>query len=212
MTEYTTYAIVLKKETINEADGKIILYTELQGKMEIVAKGLKKILAKFNSHLEPLNLIETTFIAANNKHLTSVLTINNFSIIRRNSLTLKDSLKMLNFFNDVVIASEKDEFLWKSLLNYLNSLNLINKIGEENQELFVELIDVNFLINLAKGLGVMPDINDLADYFNQPTIEIIKLLSQLRISEIIKTKELSNLKKFDYNMIKGDLKRKMIIN
>ncbi len=211
MSEYTTYAIVLKKETINESDGRIILYTELMGKTEIIAKGLKKILAKFNSHLELLNLVEITFIAANNKHLTSVLTLNNFSNIRYNPLALKNALKMLNFFNEAIIESEKDEFLWRTLLGYLKNLNLINKIASQNQELFINLLNTDFLIKLIQSLGLMPDITDLNDHFNNQTIKIIQFLSQFSILDILKSKELSNFKKIDYNIIEEDLKKKIII-
>jgi DNA repair protein RecO len=211
MSEYTTYAIVLKKETINEYDGKIILYTELMGKTEIIAKGLKKILAKFNSHLELLNLVEITFIAVNNKHLTSVLTLNNFSNIRHNPLALKNALKMLNFFNEAIIESEKDDFLWRALVGYLKNLNLINKITPQNQELFIDLINTDFLIKLIQSLGLMPDFADLNNHFNNQTIKIIKFLSQFSISDILKSKELSNFKKIDYNIIEEDLKKKIII-
>ena len=127
MREFTTYAIVLKKETVNEADGKVIFYSELMGKIEIVAKGLKKILAKFNSHLEPLNLVEITFIESTNKHLTSVWTMNNFSNIRHNYIALENTLKMLNFFNEAIIGSEKDNLLWQSLNFYLKNIGNVKK-------------------------------------------------------------------------------------
>jgi len=211
MSEYTTYAIVLKKETINESDGRIILYTELMGKIEIIAKGLKKILAKFNSHLELLNLVEITFIVANNKHLTSVLTLNNFSNIRHDPLVLKNALEMINFFNEAIIESEKDEFLWRALVGYLKNLNLINKIAPQNQELFINLANTDFLIKLIQSLGLMPDFADLNSYFNGQTIKIIQFLSQFSVLDILKSKELSNFKKIDYNIIKEDLKKKIII-
>jgi recombinational DNA repair protein (RecF pathway) len=181
------------------------------GKTEIIAKGLKKILAKFNSHLELLNLVEITFIAVNNKHLTSVLTLNNFSNIRHNPLALKNALKMLNFFNEAIIESEKDDFLWRALVGYLKNLNLINKITPQNQELFINLINTDFLIKLIQSLGLMPDLADLNNHFNNQTIKIIKFLSQFSISDILKSKELSNFKKIDYNIIEEDLKKKIII-
>lgn len=211
MREFTTYAIVLKKETVNEADGKVIFYSELMGKIEIVAKGLKKILAKFNSHLEPLNLVEITFIESTNKHLTSVWTMNNFSNIRYNYIALENTLKMLNFFNEAIIGSEKDNLLWQSLNFYLKNLNQINKIEKENQQIFTNLINISFLINLRKSLGLMPDVDELANYFNAKTAKIIYLLLQSSIPQILKSSDLSNLKKIDYNIIENDLKQKMII-
>ena len=55
MLEYETRAIVLAKRTAGETDGRIALYTEELGKVDVIAKGLKKIIAKLSHHLEPLS-------------------------------------------------------------------------------------------------------------------------------------------------------------
>jgi len=212
MFEYHTRAIVLHKETMNEVDAKIILYTELLGKIELVAKGANKITAKLNCHLEILNLIETTLIIAANKHLTSALTINNFSILRHHEAALANAVKMVKFINQAIIASEKDEFLWKSLENYLSNLNQINEINKDNQSLYINLNNINFLIKLNTALGLMPDFTDLSHYFNKTTIQFIRFLKQdAPWQKLLKQSNLSNLKKIDYNKIENDLKQRIIL-
>ncbi len=210
MIEYNTQAIVLDKQIINEADAQVVLYTELLGKIELIAKGAKKITAKLNSHLEILNLIESTIITVNSKHLTSALTIDNFSNIRHQEKILENALKMLKFFNQVIIAAEKDEFLWRSLRNYLNELNRI-KIENESSLILMSLINIDFLIKLGTALGLMPAAEEQVHYFQRPTIEMIKLISEGKTQELIASGNLLELKKIDYNKIEEDLKEKMIL-
>jgi len=210
MIEYNTQAIVLDKQIINEADAQVVLYTELLGKVELIAKGAKKITAKLNSHLEILNLIESTIITVNSKHLTSALTINRFSNIRHQEKILENAIKMVKFFNQVIVASEKDEFLWQSLCNYLSELDRIT-MENEKSIILMNLINIDFLIKLETVLGLMPAAEEQLHYFQQPTIEMIKLISERKTQELIESGNLLELKKIDYNKIEQDLKEKMIL-
>jgi DNA repair protein RecO len=213
MFEYNTQAIVLDKDTINEADANVILYTENLGKIELIAKGAKKITAKLNAHLEPLNLIEATIIAANNKHLTSVLTINNFYRIRKNYLLLENALKMLKLFNQAIVANEKDELIWQLLNNYLNNLNSEKLSQMEGQKMLIlmKLFNLEFLFNLTKALGMMPDFEEINRHFSQQTVFLIKLLESENPQNILEKFELSKLEKIDYNKIENEIKQKIII-
>ena len=210
MIEYNTQAIVLDKQTINETDAQIVLYTETLGKIELIAKGAKKITAKLNSHLEILNLIETTIVTVNNKHITSALTVDNFLNIRNQELLLENALKMIKFFNQVIIAAEKDEFLWQSLKHYFSELNKITAANEENL-ILTHLVNINFLIKLETALGLMPAVEEQQQYFNQPTIKLIQLLAERNPQEAMQLVSLSEFKKIDYNKIEEDLKEKMVL-
>jgi recombinational DNA repair protein (RecF pathway) len=47
MTEYSTSAIVLVKKTAGESDARAALYTEELGKIDVIAKGVKKSLLNY---------------------------------------------------------------------------------------------------------------------------------------------------------------------
>ncbi|MGB9848112.1 MAG: DNA repair protein RecO [Patescibacteria group bacterium] len=211
MFEYHTLAIVLKKEALNEADANVILYTKELGKLEIIAKGIKKTISKFGGHLEPLNLIEATIIAVNNKHLTSVLTVDNFSLIREDYLKLENALKMIGIFNEAIVSSEKDEFIWEILLNYLKELNETIIPTEEKKQFFIQLLNLQFLIRLGRSLGVLPDKEELREYFDKNTASLIIFLSQNSPQDIIEKYDISKLQKIDYNKIEKSIKQKIII-
>ncbi|MFZ2978199.1 MAG: DNA repair protein RecO, partial [Candidatus Magasanikiibacteriota bacterium] len=55
-------AIVLSRRDFREADQIISLYTLEKGKMEILARGIKKITSKNSAHLEPFSLVEAEII------------------------------------------------------------------------------------------------------------------------------------------------------
>jgi DNA repair protein RecO (recombination protein O) len=53
---YNTKAIILNRYDFREADSRIICFSADHGKLELVARGAKKIRSKSSGHLEPLTL------------------------------------------------------------------------------------------------------------------------------------------------------------
>ena len=53
---YNTRAIILDRVDFREADSRIICYSEDKGKLELVARGAKKLKSKSSGHIEPLTL------------------------------------------------------------------------------------------------------------------------------------------------------------
>jgi len=177
MQEYETKAVILSKETIGETDAQVALYTELLGKIELTAKGLKKIVAKLSHHLEPLNLINATVVAVNHKHLTSALAISTFSNVRKNELALSIALRGLKMLKEGVISPERDDFLWRELISFLNDLENLSSQKQDNLILGRGLY---FLSRLARALGVLPD--SLESFQNDLTKEAQRVIAEL-ISE-----------------------------
>ena len=55
---YQDKAITLKRIDIKEADRLFVFYTKEHGKVEAVARGVKKINSKMAGHLEPLGIVD----------------------------------------------------------------------------------------------------------------------------------------------------------
>jgi DNA repair protein RecO (recombination protein O) len=53
---YNTRAIILNRVDFREHDSRIICYSADRGKLELVARGAKKLKSKSSGHLEPLTL------------------------------------------------------------------------------------------------------------------------------------------------------------
>ena len=53
---FNTRAIILARYDFRESDSRIICYSEDRGKLELVARGAKKLKSKSSGHIEPLTL------------------------------------------------------------------------------------------------------------------------------------------------------------
>ena len=66
---YTTTAIILKRRDYQENDRLFCLYARDYGKIDVLAKGTKKISSKLNPYLEPFYLVKV--MIAKGRVLTS---------------------------------------------------------------------------------------------------------------------------------------------
>jgi DNA repair protein RecO len=210
MTEYSTSAIVLSKKTAGESDARAALYTEELGKIDVIAKGAKKIIAKLSHHLEPMNLIQCSIVSANNKHLTSALTTNSFSNIRKNEAALFVALKNLEILNQAMVSSEPDKVLWKKLNGFLENLDNLAKSNDVNG---IKALGIYFLFCLADILGVMSEkVEELPD-FNKLKAEDIKIFQELMGKRNgFASLDLAIFAKMDYNRIEQEIKKLIIYN
>lgn len=210
MLEYETKAIVLAKKTAGETDGRIALYTEELGKVDAIAKGLKKIIAKLSHHLEPLNLVQCSIVSANNKHLTSALTINSFLNIRKNEAALFVALKNVEILNQAFSMPEPDKILWKKLNGFLENLDSLALKNDVNA---IKALGIYFLFCLADILGVMPEtIEELPNSHDLKAgdVYIFKELMQKRNG--FASLDLAVFSKMDYNRIEQEIKKLIIYN
>lgn len=125
-------SIVLTRRDWREADQIISLYTLEHGKIEVLARGVKKILSKNSAYLEPGCLLEAEVIAGKEvNHLGSVEPINIFKNIRANLLPSLMSAYAANLVNKITHAGEADKnvfLLIKSWLEFLDITLLVNII------------------------------------------------------------------------------------
>ena len=77
-------SIVLARRDFKENDQIISLFTEEKGKMEVLARGVKKIVSKNSAFLEPFFLVEAEIIPGKEVfHLGSVQPVNSFKKLGR---------------------------------------------------------------------------------------------------------------------------------
>lgn len=109
MSVTKTEAVVLRARNLREADRIITLYTHKYGKIQAVAKGLRKIKSKLASSLEMFNFNEVSLYMKENRNLATLT-----------GATLKKSLYRLR--QDIVKISSA------SLV-----VELVDKLTKENQ-------------------------------------------------------------------------------
>lgn len=148
-------AVVLSRRDFREYDQIISLYTEDCGKIELLARGVKKIASKNSSHLEPWAIVDVCFVRG--KELDHVTTVANnqifFHIRRSYSKTLFASW-ILHCVDLCVKSGVPDPDLYRHLIQTFNDLNSL--LDQEN----IPIVD-RFVYGFLVHLGVIPENQNL---------------------------------------------------
>jgi recombinational DNA repair protein (RecF pathway) len=106
MQEYVTDAIILRKDSLGDMDGRYVLFTHRFGKIVAKAKSSRKITSKLAPHLEPGIVSKVRFIETKGTQLIDAL----------KSEKLGLSLKDLNFLSQLLPDAEPEPALWEMLI------------------------------------------------------------------------------------------------
>ncbi|MDP2692461.1 MAG: DNA repair protein RecO [bacterium] len=142
-------SIVLSRRDFREFDQIISLYTKDKGKIELLARGVKKMQSKNSAHLEPFSYVEIEIIKGRTiDYLTKVVSIDFFSVIRQN-IDLSLNAGFLSSFIDIVTeVNEKDIKVFELFLTWLKFVERTDK--------FKNILTDAFIINLFSLLGFNP--------------------------------------------------------
>ncbi len=144
-------AIVLKKKEVGETDRLYTLYTDTGGKIQTVAKGVRKAEAKLAGQLE--NLVHGLVIIVKGRGMGKIagaVAEHSFLYIRQDLDTLKRVLEAVNIFDRLVGWEEPDAELFNLLATYLA---LANELAKEKKGEKILLLTEGFLFQLFAHLG-----------------------------------------------------------
>lgn len=151
---YRTQGVILSKKDRGEADQIFTIFTKDFGKIEVLGKGIRKIVSKLRSSICDFYLSEIEFVQGKNyKILTDALLIEKFGEIRKVLLKLKIILKISRVLDVLVEKEEPDERIWELLIEILKRL--------KNSPILVlklYLIYHYFFWNLISILGYKPQL------------------------------------------------------
>jgi len=172
---YRTEGIFLKKIDRGEADQLLIVYTKNFGKLEILARSIRKISSKLRSGADIFCLSEIEFVQGKTqKTLTDAILIEKFDNLKNDLTKIKVAYKIAETADDLIKAPEPDNKIWRLLNEVFQKLNkyTINPFR-------CTLIYYYFFWNLVSLLGYQPKIKDCTvqgKKFNCDTVKIIKLI------------------------------------
>lgn len=144
----TTEAIVLKKKELLGSDLIVSLLTESLGKLNVLAKGIKKIKSTRSSHIETGNMIKA--VLYKNKdyfYLRETSLITAFSNIKNNQLKTKKLYLVLYFLDRIMPENQKDENVY-----LISKKNLINLGSTKTKELIDHYADISHIFK-TMGYG-----------------------------------------------------------
>ena len=148
---YQTEAIVIKKTKLGEAGRILTLLTPHLGKIQGVAKGVRKTKSKLSGHLELITYSRVTL--ARGKNIDTIIgsqAINSFIEIKSDLVLLSYAL----YFSELVNLFAAENAENNSLFNLF--LNTLKRLGHNTDS---ELLRRYFEIHLLDAVGYRPQLN-----------------------------------------------------
>lgn len=151
MSTYKTQGIILKKKNFGETDKILTVYSEKRGKVNLIAKGVRKVLSKLAGHLE-LFYLSDFFIAEGKKldTLVGAQIINNFPSIHLSTSKIKYVYYIVEIIDRLIKTDEKSPEIYNLLLKTIITL--------EESKINDELVLIYFQAQLLALLGHKPEM------------------------------------------------------
>lgn len=149
--------IVIHQEDFREADRIYTCYTKERGKLDVHAKGVRKITAKLKPELELLSFLEFEYVEGKRYPIvTHVEAKAQFSRMKENLEALEVALRLAGTLRKVLKGEEANEPMWRLLLGALSYLE------EHSDEIhrYRERLVTFFNCKLIRYLGVMPNLEE----------------------------------------------------
>ncbi|MCU0653095.1 MAG: DNA repair protein RecO [Candidatus Pacebacteria bacterium] len=123
-THYRTAGIVLKRIDRGEADQLLVVYTENFGRVEIVARGIRRGVSKLRPAVEFPGIVEIEFIQGKAcKTLTDAVSINSLGGTRKDLQKSSVLRQICDFMERAVRDQQDDRRIWDLLVSAVKFLD-----------------------------------------------------------------------------------------
>jgi DNA repair protein RecO (recombination protein O) len=119
-----TDAIILKTTDQNETGRLLTVYSEKMGKINIQAKGVKKVESKLRGHIEAISYVQFILVEGKNSLiLKDAYLLNQFLNIKKDLEKIKIAKLIASLIDEAMVGQERDEDVWKLILNTFEILD-----------------------------------------------------------------------------------------
>lgn len=148
---FRTTGIVIGKRDFSEADKIMTVVTPEMGKIEIKAKGARKMLAKMNGHLELFNHVDLTLVQGKTWYIvTGAQTIDAFVHIKRDIEWMSFMYYAAELLQGAHIADDEYVEAYQALLELLQCASTVQA---------VPLALMYFEARMWRMLGLKPELS-----------------------------------------------------
>jgi DNA repair protein RecO (recombination protein O) len=153
-----TEAIVIKRRNYNEADRLLTVFTKDHGKMQIKAKGVRRITSKRSSHIELLNHSRLSLYKAHSVPvLTEIETLEQFDEIKNDLYKVGFAYHVCELIDGLCPENQENTLVFDLLSSTLHRLSrCYSDIGTDDdpmqQETLLEVVH-GFEVELLTLLG-----------------------------------------------------------
>ena len=144
-------SIVLSRRDFRESDQIISLFSKDKGKLELLARGVKKIKSKNSAHLEPFSLVDIVVEKGKEiEHLTKVQPVEFFSGVRKNLEKSLATSYIISLTDRLTQVGEREGRIFEALVSWL-------RFVDPSKEFNSTLVD-GYIVILLYCLGFMPEL------------------------------------------------------
>jgi DNA repair protein RecO (recombination protein O) len=119
-----TEAIILKTTDQNETGRLLTVYSEKLGKINIQAKGVKKVESKLRGHIEAISYVQFILVEGKNSLiLKDAYLLNQFLNIKKDLEKIKTAKQIANLIDEAMVGQERDDDVWKLVSGTFKMLN-----------------------------------------------------------------------------------------
>jgi DNA repair protein RecO (recombination protein O) len=154
-----TEAIVLRSIRYGEADRILHLYSAARGRVNAIAKGVRKPRSRFGGRLEPFFRLDLLLHEGRSELLTvtSVATVDGYPRLRSSAATLNAGARACDAVLRLLDSAEPNPHAYNLLCRYLAMLD--DPAGEGRAEIETALA---FRLKLALAAGFAPELSSCA--------------------------------------------------
>lgn len=115
--------VIIKRRNIGEADRILTVFTKTQGKMQIVAKGVRRITSKRSPHIELLNhSLLTLYTGKGLPFVTETQTIEYHALIKQDLFLIGAAFHICELVDSLCAQNQDQPFLFTVLLQTLSKI------------------------------------------------------------------------------------------
>lgn len=155
MSSFNDKGFVIKLSPLNENDKVVVLLSQYNGRINAVAKGIKKIKSRSAGSLDLLNHVSFRFYQGKSQLdlLTEVKLINDFRVLKQNLDIINLNIYILELIDKSISGHEKNTDLYTLLFDFLYQQEKF-----ENNITALEVLEyvTIFQIKLLDLLGYTP--------------------------------------------------------
>lgn len=144
MRSYKTEGIIIKRKDFGEADRILTVLTKNQGKIKIVAKGVRKISSRRSSHVELLNQSILTVHDGKMPILTEAETVKHYSILKNDLEKCGFAFYICELIDGLLAEYQESRTAFNLMQDALERLQT-----ETNPRSLISKLEQDLLVNLG---------------------------------------------------------------
>jgi len=146
---YQTEGVIIKSREIGEADKFLSVFTKDFGRIELLAKGARKLNSKLNFHLNTFDYSRFAFVSGKEFwRLTDAEKISSWPKVGNDKLKIESLANIGRFLEKMLRGEDKNENLWRLLKTALMFLN-DREFKKDDLKIFEALIILRILFLLG---------------------------------------------------------------